>query len=157
MVGRKRLPAALKKIRGTYDASRDEPILPQTIFGAIPAPPTWLNLRASEIFRDVASISCKMKVMSAEDTNTMALLALSLWEVEELTEQIESVGYTVVSENRSGGTMQRINPLVTQRNDAIRRSQSLLSDFGLSPAARSKVTMNKEIEDNPFSTLESLE
>jgi phage terminase small subunit len=40
------------------------------------------------------------------------------------------------------------------RSEAMRHAQSLLSEFGLTPSARSKVSVGQSTEDNPFAALE---
>ena len=52
---------------------------------------------------------------------------------------------------KDGGTMKRAHPAVSIRNDAARRAQSLMSEFGLTPAARSRVNVEAPAkkEENP--------
>ena len=45
-------------------------------------------------------------------------------------------------------------PEVGMRSEAMRHAQSLLSEFGLTPSARSKVSAGKPQEVNPFAALE---
>jgi P27 family predicted phage terminase small subunit len=73
-----------------------------------------------------------------------------------MTAIIEDVGRTY--EQRDPETdevrMIRARPEVAMRNEAMRHAQALLSEFGLSPSARSKVSAGKPAEANPFDALD---
>jgi len=55
-------------------------------------------------------------------------------------EIIAAEGTHYETTSQSGGTMIRAHPAVAMRSDAARRFQSLMSEFGLTPASRSKVS-----------------
>lgn len=151
--GSRPLPTALKLIKGTYQACRDAPNAPDAnVPLEIPSPPEYLNLRAADIFRQLAVHLIGMKILNAEDTMMLGLLASRLQEVEEHTWTIESEGHTYLAANG----LWKARPEVAMRNEAMRHAQSLLIEFGLSPAARSRVSAaigNKP--DNPFAILDN--
>jgi len=149
--GSRPLPTALKQLKGTHQSCRDAKDAPPVNLMALPSPPDYLNQRAADIFRDLALVLHGMKVLSVEDSVMLGLLASRLEEVEEHTFTIESEGYSYVTEK--GFVKSR--PEVGMRNEAMRHAQSLLIEFGLSPAARSRVSAslgNKP--DNPFAILD---
>lgn len=149
--GSRPLPTALKQLKGTHQSCRDAKDAPPVNMSAMPAPPGHLNYRAAEIFRDLAVILYSMKILSVEDSIMLSLLAARLAEVEEHTTTIESEGYSYIT---SKGFV-KSRPEVGMRNEAMRHAQSLLIEFGLSPAARSRVS--RQIGDkpgNPFSMLD---
>jgi P27 family predicted phage terminase small subunit len=72
-----------------------------------------------------------------------------------MTAIIEDTGRTYEQAGEDGAVkMIRARPEVAMRNEAMRHAQSLLSEFGLSPSARSKVSAGKPAEENPFAALD---
>jgi P27 family predicted phage terminase small subunit len=68
---------------------------------------------------------------------------------------IEDNGRTYERRDETGALiMARARPEVGMRSEAMRHAQSLLSEFGLTPSARSKVSAAQLTEDNPFAALE---
>lgn len=152
MKGRKRKPDALKQLAGTAQKCRMNPAAPTQTAG-LPAPPEWLSARASEIFYQLVAVIDGMRIASADDVAMLAMLSSRLEEVELCTGIVEDLGRTYVTVNQAGAEMHRARPEVAMRNEALRHAQSLLTEFGLSPAARSKVSVNKAPQDNPFAAL----
>lgn len=152
MRGRKRKPDHLKVIAGTDQACRmnpEAPVAPTTL----PIAPEWLTKRAAELFDGLVAILDEMGIASSADMQVIALCASRLEEVEITTALVEDNGRTFETVNESGSTMYRSRPEVAQRNEAMRHAQSLLSELGLTPAARSKVSAGKKPEENPFKQL----
>jgi P27 family predicted phage terminase small subunit len=158
MAGRKRKPDHLKVVAGTDRPDRTNPDAPVPL-SELPTAPEWLSARAAEIFDQLVGIVGSMGVGSASDTAMLAMAASRLEEVEICTAIIEDGGRTFVSsaEHDEQGRVisQQIkgHPAVAQRSEAMRHAQSLLVEFGLSPAARSKVSANKSTNENPFAAL----
>ena len=76
---------------------------------------------------------------SRTDTEKITLAALRMEEIGNFTETIEKEGAFYAA-----GDLVKRHPAVSQRDAAIRHLQSLLSDFGLDPASRSKVWVAAE-------------
>lgn len=156
--GRPRKPTRLKIVAGTAQKCRLNPAEPAPALD-LPTPPEWLSVRASEIFMDLVKIIDGMRIASASDAAILAMAASRLEEVEICTAQIEDGGrfFTSSIEFDKEGRMisQQIkgHPAVAQRSEAMRHAQTLLVEFGLSPASRSKVSANKQPESNPFKAL----
>lgn len=149
--GSRPLPTALKLLKGTHQSCRDADNTPPVNLSAMPAPPEHLNYRAAEIFRQLSVYLHGMKILSVEDSIMLGLLAARLEEVEEHTETIESEGYVYLT-NKG---LWKSRPEVGMRNEAMRHAQSLLIEFGLSPAARSRVSAQLgDKPDNPFAILD---
>jgi P27 family predicted phage terminase small subunit len=151
-VGRKRKPDAIKALAGTAQKCRMNPAAPAQTAG-LPAPPEWLSGRAAELFHQIVATVDGMRIASADDVHMLAMLASRLEEIELCTGVIEDLGRTYMTHTQSGSEMFRTRPEVAQRNEAMRHAQSLLAEFGLSPATRSKVSVNKAPQDNPFAAL----
>lgn len=152
MSGRKRKPDHLKIVSGTAQPCRmnpDAPVAPKDL----PVAPDWLTTRGAEIFDELVAILDEMGLASSADTAVITLCASRIEEVEITTALVEDNGRTYTTETESGGLMHRSRPEVGQRNEAMRHAQSLLSELGLTPAARSKVSASKKPEGNPFKNL----
>ena len=151
MAGRKRKPEHLKVVAGTDRPDRANsaaPVPPTTL----PVAPGWLTVRGAEIFMNLVAILDEMGIASSADTQIITLCASRIEEIEITTALVEDNGrtYETVSDT---GSMFRSRPEVAQRNEAMRHAQSLLSELGLTPAARSKVSAMTRPEGNPFKNL----
>lgn len=151
-MGRPRKPTHLKVVTGTAQKCRTNPNEPQPEKGATPAP-GWLSDRAAEIYAGLCAHLDGMGVLATVDDHVVALAASRLEEIEITTACVEDGGRTYETTNAQGEKMIRPNPMVAQRSEAMRHAQSLLSEMGLTPAARSKVSASKKGESNPFKAL----
>lgn len=149
--GRPRKPDHLKIVSGTAQPCRMNPNAPAPST-VMPEPPAILSDRAQEIFRDLTKICHGMGMASADHGAMQALLAMRLEEVEILYDLINdpSVGRVYVTTNMMGDRTFKSRPEVAQMNAAMRHAQSLLSEFGLSPASVGKVSRSPEKPSNPF-------
>ncbi|MBB6011888.1 P27 family predicted phage terminase small subunit [Aquamicrobium lusatiense] len=158
MAGRKRTPDHLKVVAGTDRPDRMNPDAPKPA-ASMPEAPDWLSARGAEIFDQLVAIVGAMGIGSSSDAAMLALASSRLEEVEICTAMIEDGGRTFVSnvtyddQGRVASQQIKGHPAVAQRSEAMRHAQSLLSEFGLSPAARSKVSVNTPDEQNPFAAL----
>lgn len=163
MPGPRRKPIEIKKLHGTVRKDRQPQNLIPVVEGTPPAPP-WLSTRAAEIFEEMWGMLVAVNVNSSVDVQMLAVCASRQEEVEICTMMIEDQGRFIAHKRitraagRSKGAVTtteesfRPNPAIAQRSDAMRQLQSLLSEFGLSPAARAKVGANRKQEDaNAFS------
>lgn len=155
MPGRKRTPDHLKVVTGTFRPDRKPQAPHMPLQHGLPDAPAWLSARASQIFEEVGAIILDMNLMTIGDGVMLAMLASRIEEVEACTAVIEDLGRSYAVKMKSGDTMFRARPEVAMRNDALRHAQSLLVEFGLSPAARAKVTpAGGDKGQNPFAALE---
>lgn len=151
----KRTPDHLKIIKGTARPDRMNTNAPASNIGT-PEPPVWLSERASELFMQHVVILQGMGIASPDDQTALALLASRIEEIEICTAVIEDAGRTYSTTATSGDKLVRARPEVAMRNEAMRHAQSLLSEFGLTPATRSKVSAGKPQEENPFAALDRM-
>lgn len=152
MAGRKRKPDILKKLAGTAQPCRMNEDAPAANPGEASAP-DWLSERSADLFAQISGTLVGMGIATPDDQHTLALLASRLEEVEILTVVVEDNGRTYLTE----GGLWKARPEVAMRNEAMRHAQSLLAEFGLTPAARSKVSAGKKPEANPFGALDDAE
>ena len=151
-MARPRKPSHLKVVSGTAQKCRMNPDEPEAPKGA-PDAPLWLSSRAAEIFHGLCATIDAMGYLSTADQHVIAQTASRLEEVEITTAAVEDGGRTYDTSNAAGERMIRPNPMVAQRSEAMRHAHALLSELGLTPSARSKVSAGKKNDENPFRAL----
>lgn len=150
--GRPSKPTALKKLGGTLQPSRTnalEPV-PEVALGI---PPNWLSATAKEYWHEIGGLLLQMKLISYGDTAALMLLTDVLAEWCMVRKIIKKKGrtYQVLTE---GGMTYRPRPEVAMESDLWRRAHRMLVEFGLTPAARSKVSaLGATEEKDPLSAL----
>ena len=97
-------------------------------------------------------IAGRQLVLGLEDSDALANLASVLVEIEEDQVLLHSLGSPYYVPNEENG-MIRAHPAVNRISVNRQRAQALLGEFGLTPAARSKVSAGKPAEANPFAAL----
>jgi P27 family predicted phage terminase small subunit len=159
MPGRKRKPAKLHLIQGTAQPCRmnkNEPVAPDDI----PRPACEIGERESYWYGILVGRIQSLGIASSTDSEMVMLAAQCLADVETCQSDIKENGrnYTKIELlTLPDGTikaqkMLKANPAVAQLSDLRRNTQSLLNEFGLSPASRGKVsaTGKKAEESNPW-------
>ncbi|MBL1438348.1 MAG: phage terminase small subunit P27 family [Rhodobacteraceae bacterium] len=145
-----RKPTHLKAVQGTTRKDRANPNEP-VASTEIPVAPNYLSASAVEKFAQLCAILEGMGVASRDDTDALAMLASILIEIEEDVILLEDLGAFYVPSKESG--IVRAHPAVARLATNRQRAQALLNEFGLTPAARSKVTARKTKGANPFAAL----
>lgn len=140
--GRKPTPSHLKVVRGTKRADRGAKNEP-TPDRARPSAPSDMSDRGREAWGYVVAVLDRMGVLTEADAMAVELMceARADW-LSARDEIIASGGETYTTE----GGLIKAHPAVAMRNDAARRLQSLLAEFGMTPSSRSKVNANGEDE-----------
>ena len=138
MKGRKRTPTPLALVKGNPGKRALPKSEPKPDVGA-PARPEWLSESAAEVWDRLAPELVRLKVLTVADEIALALLCDAY---AEFIAARQAVGGQAVyeTETMQGTLMKRSHPAVAQASDAWRRVLAAASEFGLSPASRSKVT-----------------
>lgn len=150
-MGNPKKPTHLKAVQGTLRKDRANPSEPKPS-GALPVPPDHLSEQEAEKFLVLTGYLKSMGVAAVEDTDALASLASVLVEIEEDQVLLHSLGSPYYIPNEENG-MIRAHPAVNRIQVGRQRAQALLGEFGLTPAARSKVSAGKPSEQNPFAAL----
>jgi P27 family predicted phage terminase small subunit len=143
-MARPTLPTAVKKLKGTLQPCRtnpDEPILPVEVPNEDKSL-AHLSPEARLIWPDFADILSRMGVLTMADGPAMGLLVEAFVDGIRARRTVEREGYTYECVSEKGGTMIRPHPAVAQAADADRRFAFWCNQFGLTPAARSRVSAN---------------
>lgn len=141
--GRKPTPSHLKVVRGTDRADRRNNAEPRPR-RELPSAPAHMTDRGREAWGYVVGILDRMGVLTEADALMVELLceARSDW-LSARDEIIAAGGETYTTD----AGLIKAHPAVAMRNDAARRMQSLLSEFGMSPSSRSKVSAKDQDDE----------
>jgi phage terminase small subunit len=135
--GRKKTPDQMKLVRGTFRKDRANDCAPDQAPDGMRAP-SWLPAGAVEYFGVLKTRLEVHGLNSSSFTEALAMAALRLHEIDELSREIEAHGRVYETTNAKGDVVHKSRPEVAQRNDALRHLQGLLAEFGLTPASISK-------------------
>jgi P27 family predicted phage terminase small subunit len=138
-MGRRPKPTHLKLIQGNAGKRRLNSAEPQPEPCEAPAP-EHLTRYAREAWDRLAPMLRRMGLLTVADTIALERLCACYAEAREMSAILEMEGGgTYETKNVSGETMFRPRPEAARLADADRRLKGYLGEFGLTPAARSKV------------------
>lgn len=146
--GRPPKPTSQKALGGTLQPSRTNPNEP-TPDVYLPTPPDWLSPKAKAYWAEIGNVLLAMKLCTVADGPAMQLLTESLAEWAEARQLVHTHGMTYDCITEGGQVMVRPRPEVAQASDAMKRSLRMLTEFGLTPASRGKVSAlggNSEVD-----------
>ncbi len=141
MRGRKPKPQILK-IRAGNPGKRKLKDSPNPS-SEIPPRPEHLNAEAAAEWDRVAPLLMKLGLLSNLDRANLAAYCLAWARWVEAEKELEKTGTVVKSPN--GYPIQ--NPYLSVANQAAKQMQSLGSEFGLSPSARSRLDVQGQSQE----------
>jgi len=145
MAGRRPAPIEVKLATGVR-SSRIPKNAPKPPKG-IPTPPSHLSDEARRAWFAWVPVLDSMGVLAKADGLALERLCECYAEVVELSRDIQKNGRTQVVVTKSGDAFERQRPQVAMLAAADRRLKSYIVEFGLSPAARSKVHVSQDAEE----------
>lgn len=151
MAGRKRKPEALKKLEGTF--RKDRATSSVSVPAGIPEKPVWAsNDPITDVLYDQIAAHCySMGVGTGVDAMGFALLADQLSMYLRLRAIVQAEGALVEVEGSAGNVNMKSHPALAQMNVAYSNITKMMTEYGLTAAARTKVDANKPIEVDSFS------
>lgn len=157
MAGRRPKPTALKAVTGNPGKRKLNAKEPQPA-RTIPSPPDHLTDAAKVAWGRLTVLLDRMGVLTEADTYALERLCDVYAEILECRRIIARDGRTYTSIKMTGDyedaveqTLIKAHPAVAMLADADRRFKSYLVEFGLTPAARTKVTISDgEKEADPL-------
>lgn len=146
--GRKRKPTSLKVIQGTQRADRINHNEPKPD-PCIPEPPEHLKGEALSEWRRLSKILYRLGLLSEIDRSALAAYCVVWARWVDAETRLQDEPQVIISKN--GQPFQ--NPTLGIANRALDLMRSYLSEFGMTPSSRSRVTASKveEKKKNPFS------
>ena len=145
----KKIPRKLKLLKGTLKPSRENKKEPKAEINLLKAP-DYLNPLAEKKFNDLAQLLNNMQISSASDKDALAMLTDMYSIYREMRETLKKVGFVYETTNQHGDTMYRSRPEVSILTDAWKNVRSMMSEFGLTPSSRSRVSAHGENEEDPL-------
>lgn len=140
-MGRPRKPTNLKVLEGTDRADRANPNEPKpNDLSATAQPPEWLGDNGKEAWSDLLPVLRGMGVVTIADPMAFALLCDALGEYIDARAWLKEHEDVYAVASKDGDLTWRKRPEVEIAQDAWRRAKTMLTEFGLTPAARSRVS-----------------
>jgi P27 family predicted phage terminase small subunit len=137
MAGRRPTPTALKLVKGNPGkraTNKKEPKPKREI----PSWPAHLSDSGKVAWGRLVVLLDRMGVLTEADSFALERLCDCYTDILECRELVERDGRTYTTQS-DGGTLIKTNPAVNQLRAADAQFKSYLIEFGLTPAARSKV------------------
>ncbi len=144
-MGRPPVPTKLKLLRGNPGKRKLNTKEPQPP-AVMPTCPRWLSREAKREWRRVCKELFQLGLLTRVDRAALAGYCEAWGMVREAEEILQDEGLTFTTE--SGYIQQR--PEVSILHKSLQVMRAFLSDFGMSPAARSKVKAADPAEVDPF-------
>jgi P27 family predicted phage terminase small subunit len=149
MPGRRPRPTHLKVVDGTARKDRTNKREPRPPKG-IPRCPAHLKGRSRDAWKHVAPMLDKMGVLTVADGPALELLCDAYALYREAKAVVDDCGLSYATTNPAGDPMYRQRPEVATMNDAWKNVLRALTEFGLTPAARSRVKAPAKDESDPL-------
>ena len=147
-----RKPSHLKAIQGTERKDRTNPNEPIADTGRPVAPEYFSDAQVEKFVELVGHIE-SLNIQSKIDVGMLADLAVVECEIADDVVLLATDGPYYVPSKESG--IVRAHPAVARVTANRQRAQALRNEFGLSPAARSKVSAGPTPErENPYAALD---
>jgi P27 family predicted phage terminase small subunit len=146
MAGRRPKPTALKLVTGNPGKralNKKEPQSSRTI----PACPEYLSSSAKVVWGRLTVLLDRLGVLTETDTLALERLCDCYADILECRELIERDGRTYTTTTPQGEILIKGNPAVNQLRAADAQFKSYLIEFGLTPAARTKVHAEPDGEE----------
>lgn len=155
MAGRRPLPTAVKKLRGNRGKrplNADEPIAES----GEPEMPADLPELAQAEWKSIVPDLMKMGVLSKIDGKALAAYCYAFARWIQAEQEVADLGILVeepIVSRETGeivGYKIKKNPAIPIVNEALRAMKSFLIEFGLSPASRSRLKIEKQKPADPL-------
>ena len=146
MTGRRPKPTALKLVTGNPGKraiNKNEP-KPKRV---IPSPPAHLSDTGRVAWGRLTVMLDRMGVLTEADAFALERLCDCYCEVLKFRFQLNVEGETYTTTTNLGDTLIKGHPAQAMLADADRRFKGYLIEFGLTPAARSKVQIKNDDDD----------
>lgn len=138
--GRPAKPTRLKVLEGTTRKDRANPAEPKPPPArAREAAPRWLRPTSRPWWNRLRPLLVQMQVLTGADPVALGLLCDALADYMSARAIVERKGRTYETEGEAG-LMVRQRPEVAIAADAWRRAKLMMTEFGLTPASRAKVS-----------------
>ncbi|MDA0780663.1 MAG: phage terminase small subunit P27 family [Rickettsiales bacterium] len=151
MAGRKKKPTNLKVVQGTFRKDRSNPNEPKPEpVKKVPPPPAWLDEEGRKEWKRVAKELFNMGLLTPVDMTALEAYCTVYSRWKKAEEDIDKTGITFTYINREGVEMRRKNPSIAIADESMKLMRSFLSEFGMTPSSRSKVSSTSSGDNDPL-------
>lgn len=146
-------PTHLRAVEGFPDKRPVNQNEPMPDKGFHPAPDYFTD-QEKDWYNDMCRELVKFGVMTLIDSRAVEMMTSAYSEYRSLRECVQADGYTMTTTTMNGEPTVKANPAVAMMSDAWRRFRGMATEFGMTPASRSKV--NSTTATNGESAIDDL-
>ncbi|MCE9886553.1 phage terminase small subunit P27 family [Obesumbacterium proteus] len=149
MSGPPKTPTHLRLVKGNPSKraiNKNEPKPPS----GVPPIPKHFDKRGKYWFKQMGEELDAVGVMSILDAKALELLVEAYTEYRHHCEVLDEEGYTYQTGSATGEKIVKAHPAAAMKADAWKRIRAMLSEFGMTPASRSKVEIKAPAGEDPF-------
>ena len=142
--GRKKLPTQLKAIKGTLQKCRENHNEPNLqLMKELPEPPEYFNEYARKVYLETGLELINNGIMSRVDFDIFLIYITELAKYKDAQIQINKTANVLKIDDKPA-----INPYIRVAEKSFQILMRVACEFGLTPAARSKVNSIKQEVNN---------
>ncbi|MDY0994562.1 phage terminase small subunit P27 family [Pantoea agglomerans] len=149
MPGPPRTPTRLALVKGNPSKralNKSEPKPPS----GVPPIPKHLDKMGKYWFKRIGEELDAVGVMTTLDGKALELLIEAYTEYRQHCDVLTEEGYTYKTVSATGEDIVKAHPAAVMKSDAWKRIRAMLSEFGMTPASRSKVGASGPAEADPL-------
>lgn len=141
-------PTALKVIEGNRGKRATNKQEPDPTYLIDLDPPEWLHASAAKVWREVAPKLAVAKLLTEVDVQTLAMGCIALDQYRRAAAKADDnlVKSKIVldDEGKPVEAGEHINPWTMVQSMAFKQAMAVLQQFGMSPAARTRIAVNPQ-------------
>lgn len=139
-------PTKLKLLDGNPGHQKLNKHEPQP--GGVATCPTWLDLEAKREWRRISKELRRLGLLTSVDRAALAAYCdcYATWRLNR--QVLSEEGFTTTIETKGGGLYSQQRPEVAIVQKSLQLMKSYLVEFGLTPAARARISMPDKLEDD---------
>ncbi len=153
--GRPPKPTALHVLNGNpskkKDLGKNEPMPTPVV--TIPAPPEWLHAHGKIMWERLSPELYRLGLLTQADLEAFTAACNSWGVYVECQEHIRLNGLTYKYTNKGGGVNDVERPEVRIGQKSLDQFRALCSEFGLTPAARTRIEVKADNGKDPMEDL----
>lgn len=152
MKGRKPLPTAVKRLRGTDQPVRINQNEAQAgVVVRLPPPAKWMSKLAKQVYKTKGQELINMNILGTLDIDMFLLYCVEYASYIETSEALSKFGHEKILDDDDEAVYKR---LLRQNQRAWERAKAIAIEFGFTPSARARVqTIAKRDEMSEFEKL----
>lgn len=152
MPGPPRKPSHLKAVEGNAGKRPINHSEPKPKSGYVP-PPDYFSLEEDDWYKEIGDHLSKAGIITELDSKALEMLTLAYSDYREARELVKEHGVMYQTISMTGAKVWKANPAVNAASDAWKRFRAMATEFGMTPASRTKVEVVGKSEDDVIDDL----